>query len=127
MQWNVYLSGEIHTDWREQIKEGTKKLNLPDTFLSSLNGGVKAVFVNNGNEFALISTDGGLYWANSQLSNVNNLSMNGLGVSQYYSTSTMENYPNCETISCKTFDECFEKANKDSSIRSIIPLSLIHI
>ena len=34
----------------------TKKLNLPDTFLPSLNGGVKAVFVNNGNEFALISS-----------------------------------------------------------------------
>ena len=49
---------------------------------------------DSNNEFALISTDGGLYWANSQLSNVNNLSMNGLGVSQYYSTSTMENYPN---------------------------------
>src|SRR5690554_2500934 len=25
---NVYLSGEIHTDWREQIKEGAKELNV---------------------------------------------------------------------------------------------------
>ena len=32
-------------------------------------------------------------------------------------------YPNCETISCKTFDECFEKAYKDSSIKAIIPES----
>ena len=47
----------------------------------------------NNQEFALISTDGGLYWANSQLSNVNNLSMNGLGVSQYYSTYTMQTNP----------------------------------
>jgi hypothetical protein len=23
--WTVYLSGEIHTDWREQIKAGTVK------------------------------------------------------------------------------------------------------
>lgn len=30
--WNVYLSGEIHTDWREQIVEGVKALNLPVTF-----------------------------------------------------------------------------------------------
>lgn len=30
--WSVYLSGEIHTDWREQIKEGTEALNLPVTF-----------------------------------------------------------------------------------------------
>ncbi|QFT34305.1 hypothetical protein FIV00_27660 [Labrenzia sp. THAF82] len=30
--WNVYLSGEIHTDWRDQIVEGVKALNLPVTF-----------------------------------------------------------------------------------------------
>ncbi len=30
--WNVYLSGEIHTDWRERIVEGTKAAGLPVTF-----------------------------------------------------------------------------------------------
>ncbi len=30
--WNIYLSGEIHTDWREQIEEGTKAANLPVSF-----------------------------------------------------------------------------------------------
>ena len=30
--WNVYLSGEIHTDWRDQIVEGVKALGLPVTF-----------------------------------------------------------------------------------------------
>lgn len=30
--WNVYLSGEIHTDWRERIIDGTEKLGLPVTF-----------------------------------------------------------------------------------------------
>ena len=30
--WNVYLSGEIHTDWREQIIEGTEALGLPVKF-----------------------------------------------------------------------------------------------
>ncbi len=30
--WNVYLSGEIHTDWREQIESGAKELDLPVTF-----------------------------------------------------------------------------------------------
>ena len=29
MQWNLYLSGEIHTDWREQIAEGIKNAGLP--------------------------------------------------------------------------------------------------
>ena len=27
--WNVYLSGEIHSDWREVIDQGIKEKNLP--------------------------------------------------------------------------------------------------
>ncbi len=30
--WNVYLSGEIHTDWRELIEEGARKAELPVRF-----------------------------------------------------------------------------------------------
>lgn len=30
--WNVYLSGEIHSDWREQIEAGAKKAGLPIEF-----------------------------------------------------------------------------------------------
>ena len=33
-QWNVYLSGEIHTDWREQIRAGADAESLPVEFLS---------------------------------------------------------------------------------------------
>ncbi len=32
MTWNVYLSGEIHTDWREQIQNGTKNAELDIEF-----------------------------------------------------------------------------------------------
>ena len=31
--WTVYLSGEIHTDWRQQITAGVDKSNLPVTLL----------------------------------------------------------------------------------------------
>ena len=34
IEWTVYLSGEIHTDWREQIEDGAKKLGLPVHFVS---------------------------------------------------------------------------------------------
>lgn len=34
MQWNVYLSGEIHTDWREQIISGAG--SLPIEFSSAV-------------------------------------------------------------------------------------------
>ena len=36
MNWTVYLSGEIHTDWRQKIKQGAEKLNLPVTFCSAV-------------------------------------------------------------------------------------------
>ena len=46
------------------------------------------------------------------------------GIAGSYSEScAKEKYPNCETISCKTFDECFERANQDSSVKAIIPES----
>jgi YtoQ family protein len=34
MTWNVYLSGEIHTDWRERIMEGTQAAGLDVAFSS---------------------------------------------------------------------------------------------
>lgn len=30
--WRIYLSGEIHTDWRQQIEDGTRAAGLPVTF-----------------------------------------------------------------------------------------------
>jgi len=36
MSWNVYLSGEIHSDWRQQIIDGAKERNLPITFTSAV-------------------------------------------------------------------------------------------
>ena len=34
MEFTVYLSGEIHTNWREEIIEKCNQLNLPINFLS---------------------------------------------------------------------------------------------
>lgn len=34
MLWTVYLSGEIHTDWRDQIQAGAEKEGLPVEFTS---------------------------------------------------------------------------------------------
>jgi len=36
MNWTVYLSGEIHTDWRQQIKKGCEALNLSVEFTSAV-------------------------------------------------------------------------------------------
>ena len=34
--WTIYLSGEIHTDWREQIMQGAEALKLPVEFTSAV-------------------------------------------------------------------------------------------
>lgn len=36
MNWTVYLSGEIHTDWRQQITDGVNARDLPVTFSSAV-------------------------------------------------------------------------------------------
>ena len=36
MNWNVYLSGEIHSDWRKQLIDGAKALDLPVVFTSAV-------------------------------------------------------------------------------------------
>lgn len=32
--WTIYLSGEIHTDWRDQIEQGAADRDLPVEFVS---------------------------------------------------------------------------------------------
>jgi YtoQ family protein len=37
MTWTVYLSGEIHSDWRQRIEQGAGDLGLPVQFSSAVN------------------------------------------------------------------------------------------
>jgi YtoQ family protein len=36
MDWNIYLSGEIHTDWRQRLRDGCEVNNLPIIFMSAV-------------------------------------------------------------------------------------------
>ena len=36
MKWQVYLSGEIHTDWRQQVIDGAAAIDLPVVFTSAV-------------------------------------------------------------------------------------------
>lgn len=36
MTWNIYLSGEIHTDWRQQLVDGCLEKQLPVSFSSAV-------------------------------------------------------------------------------------------
>ncbi len=64
--WNIYLSGEIHTDWREQIIEGSKEFDLPVTFSS-------AVTVHESSDAAgdVLGEQSNNFWRDHQSSKVN--------------------------------------------------------
>ena len=66
MNWNVYLSGEIHTDWREQIETGCHALNLPVTFTS-------AVTDHDASDSAgdVLGTEENKFWRDHKSSKVN--------------------------------------------------------
>ena len=40
----------------------------------------------------------------------------------YSQLAAQEVYPKAETISCKTFEECFNKCSEDENLKSIIPV-----
>ncbi len=65
----------------------------------------------NGEEIILISTDGGLYKSYDNLETVENISLSGLGVSQYYSTLTKQFQP--YSIFAGSQDQGFQRSLVD--------------
>ncbi len=63
------------------------------------------------NEFALVSTDGGIYMMDAELETAQNLSLHGLGVSQYYSTYTKRTPP--YHIYAGSQDQGFQRSTGD--------------
>jgi YtoQ family protein len=66
MNWNVYLSGEIHTNWREQIIEGARGLALPVTFSSAVTDHAASDAAGDG-----LGPDSTGYWRDHKSSKVN--------------------------------------------------------
>jgi len=68
MNWTVYLSGEIHTDWRRQIMQGAAADNLPVVFTS-------AVTDHEASDAAgdVLGAESNDYWRDHQSSKVNGI------------------------------------------------------
>jgi YtoQ family protein len=66
MDWKVYLSGEIHTDWREQIVEGAK--DLPIEFSSAVTDHAAS---DAAGDLLGLETNG--YWRDHKSSKVNGI------------------------------------------------------
>ncbi|MDP6920231.1 MAG: YtoQ family protein, partial [Arenicellales bacterium] len=66
MIWNVYLSGEIHSDWRQQLIDGAQAEDLPITFTS-------AVTDHEASDAAgdLLGTEQDAFWRDHKSSKVN--------------------------------------------------------
>lgn len=66
MQMTVYLSGEIHTDWRDQIREGCEKQGLEIDFTS-------AVTVHEASDAAgdLLGEEDNQFWRDHKSAKVN--------------------------------------------------------
>lgn len=68
MNWTVYLSGEIHTDWRQQIIAGAERENLPVAFTS-------AVTDHEASDAAgdVLGAESNNYWRDTKSSRVNQI------------------------------------------------------
>jgi YtoQ family protein len=68
MGWTVYLSGEIHSDWREQIVAGATALNLPISFTSPVTDHEASDAAGD-----MLEPDSSGYWRDHKSSGVNSI------------------------------------------------------
>lgn len=66
MTWNVYLSGEIHTDWRKQLIDGAAALDLPVIFTSAVTNHESSDAAGD-----LLGSESSNFWRDHKSSKVN--------------------------------------------------------
>ena len=81
---DISILDVVEGDWYYDDIEGKLHADIPE---------IRFYLDEEYNEVSLISTDGGLYWSDDYLESVQNISLTGLGVSQYYSTYSQRFYP----------------------------------
>jgi len=68
MTWNVYLSGEIHTDWRERIIKGAEANDLPVVFTSAVTNHAASDAAGD-----LLGAEDNSFWRDHKSAKVNTL------------------------------------------------------
>ena len=66
MELNVYLSGEIHSDWRQRIKDGCEAHNLPIVFTSAVTDHAASDAAGD-----VLGTEANQFWRDHKSSKVN--------------------------------------------------------
>jgi YtoQ family protein len=65
--WNVYLSGEIHSDWRQRIKSGVEAAGLPVTLLAPVTDHARSDDCG----VAILGTEQDTFWKDRKGAGVN--------------------------------------------------------
>jgi YtoQ family protein len=68
MTWSVYLSGEIHTDWRQQIMRGAEAHGLPVVFTSAVTDHAASDAAGD-----VLGEEDNNYWRDHKSSKVNSI------------------------------------------------------
>ena len=66
MHWNIYLSGEIHTDWREVIAKEAEAKGLPVSFCSPVTDHAASDAAGD-----VLGTESNSFWRDHKSSKVN--------------------------------------------------------
>lgn len=69
MTWNVYLSGEIHTNWREELEDGTKAAGLPVSFSAPVTNHP----ASDDCGVAILGEEPNKYWHDNKGANINSI------------------------------------------------------
>lgn len=74
MNYTVYLSGEIHTDWRDKINAGVKEHSLPITLVSPVTDHEASDEVGN----RILGDEEKPFWKDHKASKINAIRTNNL-------------------------------------------------
>ncbi|MDX2246893.1 MAG: T9SS type A sorting domain-containing protein [Bacteroidia bacterium] len=108
---NAYRSTNGGASW-QLVNEWYEYYGDPDTKLHADIPAINPFKDSAGNEFVIINTDGGAYISYDQLQTVQNISLNGLHVGQFYSTYTHR--INTNIVYGGTQDQGYQRAKVDN-------------
>jgi hypothetical protein len=103
---NGGVSWSLVNEWFDYYDNVESKLHADIPSVNSLK-------YQDGTPFLLINTDGGTYISNDNLNTVQNISMNGLNISQYYDTYTGHEDTNLVLIGSQ--DQGFQRSTNANS------------
>ncbi|TAE55387.1 MAG: T9SS C-terminal target domain-containing protein [Bacteroidetes bacterium] len=108
---NVYRSADGGSNW-SLVNEWWEYYGNPAAKLHADIPGFNSFLTASQQEFTIVSTDGGAYISTDGLQTVQNISLNGLGVSQYYSTYTHRQNPSI--IYAGAQDQGYQRSSEDA-------------